>query len=245
MIKNWYVSGDTHGSPQERVAYMRSEDLNPETALIILGDFGLNFYLDNRDQEMKKHINNIGIRFYAVRGNHEERPENLGIPLVYDEDVLGEVYMEPEYPNIRYFVDGGEYIINGYSVLVIGGAYSLDKKWRIASAREDGWCGWFPGEQLTPEERNEIFEKVSGKTYDFVLSHTAPRDWSPFSIPLYQGIDSTMENWLNEVRKAITIKEKWLFGHYHVNVRVNETAECLFEKIVNLDEFTYWNKYRV
>jgi 3-oxoacid CoA-transferase subunit A len=95
--------------------------------LIILGDAGFNFYLNKTDWKLKRNTNNTGYTIYCVRGNHEERPENLKIPLVYDEEVNGLVYCEKEFPNIKYFVDGSSYDIKGYSVLTIGGAYSVDK----------------------------------------------------------------------------------------------------------------------
>ena len=49
MIKNWLVRGDCHGN------FLWMNDLNPnkyipeETGIIILGDAGINFYLNKTD----------------------------------------------------------------------------------------------------------------------------------------------------------------------------------------------------
>ena len=58
MIKNWIVTGDTHGgmSAISRVGniHRNMEDCVPEyTGIIILGDAGLNFYLNGTDKKYK------------------------------------------------------------------------------------------------------------------------------------------------------------------------------------------------
>ena len=61
----------------ERISHIPSHYEPAETALIILGDAGINFYLNKTDKKNKKIINNTGYIIYCVRGNHEERPENI------------------------------------------------------------------------------------------------------------------------------------------------------------------------
>ena len=103
-----------------------------EANCIILGDAGINYTNDEQDIYLKNKIATLNRTYYLVRGNHEMRPENIStMRWDFDPKVNGEVYFEEAYPNIRYFKDGGEYNINGYSVLVIGGAYSVDKYWRV------------------------------------------------------------------------------------------------------------------
>ena len=114
MIKNWIITGDTHGGMAtiSRVGniHRNMENCVPEyTGIIILGDAGLNFYLNNTDKKHKKTLNGMGYHIYCVRGNHEERPENLGYELDYDPDVKGLVYLDPDFENIHYLVDGEEY----------------------------------------------------------------------------------------------------------------------------------------
>lgn len=181
MIKRWIITGDTHGRVGQRlhqITHNMDNIVPEETAVIILGDAGLNYYLNSTDLKGKRVASDFGIQVYCVRGNHEQRPQNVpGMKLVDDENVSGKVYIEEEFPLIRYFVDGGEYTINGKSVLVIGGAYSVDKYYRLARAAGHSFSGWFSDEQLSSEERTEILAKVSGKRYDLVLTHTAPITW--------------------------------------------------------------------
>lgn len=193
-----------------------------ETAIIILGDSSLNFWLNKTDIKNKMRIAEYGVKIYCVRGNHEERPENLNYPIVYDENVKGEVYLDLTSNSIRYFKDGGEYNINGYSVLTIGGAYSVDKYYRLNRAAQLGqsFSGWFASEQLTEEEKYDILENVKDKKYDFVFTHTCPISWEPTDLFLagidQSKVDKSTEEWLEQVKDSINWGV-WCFGHYHAD----------------------------
>ena len=248
MIKNWLVTGDTHGQVMTRLMNIGTTDYPPEkTALIILGDVGINFYLNKTDLKNKKIINNQGFTLYCVRGNHEERPENLGyIEHWYDESVKGYVMYEPDFPNIRYFEDGNAYEIGGKSVLVIGGAYSVDKWYRlhragVTSKMDKDYLnprktGWFPDEQLLDWEMTTIEKEHFGKHYDVILTHTCPISWEPTDLFLpgldQSGIDKTMELWLDEVRQNVNWNV-WLFGHYHGDQLVRPGVEMYYKDIEN------------
>lgn len=245
MIKNWLVTGDTHGQVLERLGHIGYPP--DETALIILGDMGLNFYLNKTDRKNKRNVNATGFHIYAVRGNHEERPENLGMDQLWDTYIKGGVYYEPEFPNIRYLMDGEEYEINGYSVLVIGGAYSVDKWYRLGGRPEDtdNWTGWFKDEQLTKKEMDEIGAWVEGKRYDFVLTHTCPISWEPRDLFLsgldQSKVDKSMELWLEDIKSKVDW-EVWLCGHYHDDRLIRPGAEMYFRDIESLD--TIWERWQ-
>jgi 3-oxoacid CoA-transferase subunit A len=247
---------DTHGKICERIANIDQEKYPPnETALIILGDAGINYYLNNTDKRNKKNIQNTGYTIYCVRGNHEERPSKVAdIHPLFDEEVSGVVMFDWNYPNIRYFEDGGVYNINGKSVLVIGGAYSVDKWHRLtifdSNAKEiktlspsdnDYWnpkkTGWFPDEQLTPKEMENIEKEHSGKHYDFILTHTCPLSWEPRDLFLpfldQSTVDASMEEWLEGFKDKI-YWGIWLFGHFHDDRLVRPRVEMYYRAIEDL-----------
>lgn len=249
-IKHWLVTGDTHGLVMTRLSNIDAEKYPPtETAIIILGDAGLNFYLNKTDAKNKKFVNQTGYSIYCVRGNHEERPENLpGVELVYDEETKGKVWYQPEFENIRYFVDGEDYAIGGKVALVIGGAYSVDKWYRLARAGVSGKLdpnytnskktGWFPAEQLTDAEMSAIEVNCNGNYYDVILTHTCPESWEPRDLFLpgldQSSVDKTMEKWLDEFKKTIDW-QVWLFGHYHDDRLVRPGVEMYFRDIEDWD----------
>ena len=241
-IKYWLMTGDTHGSGLmtrlRNIKTMPDVGAVPEAiGVIILGDVGLNYYLDSRDRKLKKQVNHLGFQLYCLRGNHEERPENIeGMVLEYDENVHGEVYYEPEYPNIKYFKTFGEYQVFRYKILVVGGAYSVDKDYRQMM----GW-NWFSGEQLSEQETIELFELATSKEYNLILTHTCPYDWRPTDLFLnfidQSKVDTTMEKTLNILNKFIYKWDRWAFGHYHDDRFVRPGAMMLYHKIISLEEF--------
>lgn len=243
---NFFASGDTHGKNYQRICTMIEQyECSPKnSALIILGDAGFNFFLDKREQKEKKRVNNLGYAIYCVRGNHEERPENLdGIEKVWDNEVQGWVMRQPQFPNIKYFIDGNSYCIGGHSCLVIGGAYSVDKHYRLMRASLNGssFTGWFPQEQLTAEEMHNIDAKVVNHKFDIVLTHTCPFDWQPIDLFLpsvcQSDVDNTMEIWLNKLKDKFEWK-LWLWGHYHADRDyLDGKRYMLYREIVRLEDF--------
>lgn len=250
---------DTHGLVVSRLNEIDKKIYPPtETAVIILGDAGLNFYLNKTDKKNKEAVQKTGYTIYCVRGNHEERPENLpDIVYEYDKEIDGRVIIESEYPNIRYFRDGMVYNIDGLKTLVIGGAYSVDKWYRLNRAGifskfdpnygNPKKTGWFPEEQLDSEEMFEIEQEHSGKKFDLVLSHTCPLSWQPTDLFLpfldQSSVDSSMEQWMDEFKDKIDWGV-WLFAHYHTDRIIGNGAEIYYQSIENLNNIVERNNLK-
>lgn len=246
MNKKIYFTGDTHGAVVPRINQLLAiEDLVPEeTALVILGDAGLNYYLDIHDWRNKKEIESKGVYLYCVRGNHEKRPSNIdGMKLVWDEAVAGEVWLEEEYPHIRYFKDWGIYHINGLRTLIIGGAHSVDKFYRISRGFK-----WFEDEQLSTQEMDQCWRAaIICPKFDLVLSHTCPTSMQPTDLFLgfidQNTVDNTMEKWMEKLSQNIEWK-LWLFGHYHEDRIELPHVECFYTDIELLDSIiARWDRY--
>ena len=176
--------------------------------------------MDERDNVLKKDLaKRKNLTFYCLRGNHEARPEDLdGFVQYPDEETEQLVYMESKYPNIKYLIDGKDYYFNGYIILAIGGAYSVDKFYRLSK----GWT-WFPHEQLTTKEMEAIYERWHDDYVDVVITHTCPFEWQPTDLFLPEvdqnTVDNTMERWLSNLENEIGY-QSWLFGHFHDNRRI-------------------------
>lgn len=244
MIKHVLITGDCHGRVDDRLAYIKDTipEYDPsETAVIILGDIGFNYYKNKKDWKLKHHAAQFGYTIYCLRGNHEDRAENMSHPIyVIDDFVNGMVCYEEEFPNIRYFMDCvAEYEIMGKKILCIPGAYSVDKWYRL----QNGWQ-WFAQEQLSEEEMKYAEEQFGGKYYDFVFSHTAPLDWEPTDLFLncidQSTVDKTMEVWMNEFKEMINWKV-WCFGHYHADRVERPYVEQFFVEVEDLT--TVWSRW--
>ena len=257
-IKNWLIHGDTHGN--FNWMHTQLEKYQPEeTAIIILGDAGFDFYLTKSDEKKKKDVDFKGYYIYWLRGNHEARPQDIqGYEKIFDENVHGVVYCNSKYPHLRAFLDYGFYDINGYSCLVIGGAYSVDKHWRLQRAclteetNNPKQSGWFNNEQLTLEEMKDCSIKIqqfiaTGKVVDFVMTHTCPLAYQPTDMFLsfidQSTVDNSMEIWMNKI-KNILKWHIWLFGHYHADRIEAPHIEQYYNDIESMDViFDRWNKF--
>ena len=145
-------------------------------------------------------------------------------------------------PKIGLTKFGAAYIINGYLCLVIGGAYSVDKYYRIARRPNSNWTGWFAEEQLNDTERATAANLCKNKSYDFVLSHTCPISWEPRDLFLsttdQSSVDKTMELWMEDIKLSFSWNI-WLFGHYHADRLERPHIEQLYKVIENIDDIWY------
>lgn len=244
--KNIYIIGDIHGdtAPIDNFYRHNKDNLSNdyrENVLVILGDFGANFYLNNKDERFKEHIQQYPITYFAIRGNHEERPSFLAEyhPADWHKEIYfnNRVWTEDRHPRILYALDeGGEYEINGKSVLIIPGAYSIDKWYRLANH----WP-WFPEEQLSENEKIALYKNLKS-SYDYIFSHTCPYSWEFYISDLFlpsvdQGvIDKNTEKFLDKIILN-TKYSHYYFGHYHQNRDIPEqNATMLFHKAIPLGE---------
>lgn len=230
-----YITGDTHREFSRFYSFKSKED----DMLIVLGDVGINYYLNEEDKNCKEYLKKLKLKLFCVRGNHEERLDNIS---TYKEVEMfgGEVFIEEEYPNLIFAKDGEIYNIDGKKILVIGGAYSVDKQYRLLHGYK-----WFKDEQLTKEEMDTILDKVKGKHFDIVLTHTCPYKYEPREV-FMQGldqskVDKSMEHFLDEIEENISY-DKWYCGHYHTEKQVDK-LEFMFGRIKIFNKNEYVPKY--
>jgi 3-oxoacid CoA-transferase subunit A len=172
----------------------------------------------------------------------------------YDTEIDGMVWMEEEYPNICYFKDYQIYTIDGYLCGVIGGAYSVDKWYRLArfgirSKTDKDYnnpkkTGWFPNEQLTYAEMSSIQQDIYRIKVDFVFTHTCPLSFQPTDLFLgfidQSKVDNTMEYWMEQIKDTFEWKV-WCFGHYHADRLERPFVEQYYKDIEDLD--TIWHRW--
>ena len=241
MITRFFLTGDAHQDFSRFKNYDKEIQEDENTAVIILGDAALNWTLDEHDAQVKNSLTqHYKFRIYCVKGNHDAPIRDVpGMHLIYDEDVGGEVYIQDKWPTIRYFKDFGLYFINGLEVAVIGGAYSVDKWYRLQRN-----AIWYEDEQLTDEEMIACTAEFTGYEVDLVLSHTCPINWEPSDLFLggidQSSVDKSMELFLGELSKCFSWKV-WCFGHYHADRLERPGVEQYFKDTEDLS--ILWNRW--
>ncbi len=214
-----YITGDKHRHFDEIFTFCYLKHTTKEDILIILGDAGINYYLNQKDNELKEMLTYYPITFFCIHGNHEERP--YLIPSYTTKKFHeGIVYYEKEYPNILFAKDNEIYNFNDNKTFVIGGAYSIDKEFRLMKG-----YNWYPSEQPDNETKRDAIKVLNNNKIDIILSHTCPYSYLPREafIPGFEKleVDNSTEYFLDLIEKNYDY-QKWYCGHFHIDKEIDK-----------------------
>ena len=214
-----YFTGDIHGVPWKIIKFAKRMKLARNDTIVILGDVGVNYFLDERDESIKHLLNNVGIDILCIHGNHEIRPSTIPT-YKFQNWKKGKVWCEEKYPNLKFAKDGEIYHIEGRRYIAIGGAYSVDKYYRQARG-----LSWWDDEQPSDEIKAYVEKQLSKGTFEIILSHTCPYKYEPtdmFIPGLDQSqIDKSTEEWLDMIEDKYPYSA-WFCGHWHTDRQVGK-----------------------
>ena len=231
---NVYLTGDTHGRFERIACFCRDYRTTREDVLMILGDAGVNYYINHRDEKLKQYIATMPITLLCIHGNQEARPTAaLGYEPV--ERFGGTVMAQREYPNLLFALDGVVYELCGRSCIAIGGAYSIDKQYRILRG-----AAWWPDEQPDEEIKRRVESALARRGWhvDVVLSHTTPLSYEPTEAFLpfidQSTVDTSTEQWLDEIERKLHYT-RWYAGHFHTAKTVDK-LRLMYQDYARLGE---------
>ena len=214
-----YFTGYIHGSPFKLQVFCRYMELTEKDTIVILGDVGANYYGGKRDKQFKEQIAKLAPTIFCIHGNHEQRPANIPSYKAKEWND-GPVWYEEEYPNLLFARDGNIYVIDGVRYLVIGGAFSVDKNYRLSRG-----YGWWADEQPSEEIKARVGRRVANSGLDVILSHTCPFKYEPREAFLpgidQSEVDSSTEEWLDTIEESVDYKA-WFCGHWHIDKRIDK-----------------------
>ena len=234
----FYITGDKHRDFNGVKKFCKSVKTRKKDVLIILGDAGLNYFGDVRDDKLKKEISQLQITLFCLHGNKENRPENVGTYGVRS-FCSGKVYYEPQYPNIFFAIDGEVYSFEGKKYLVVGGAHSVDKM-RCLEEGKPFWGDEMPNDE-TKAKVEALLQLENNRIYG-MLTHTCPVAYLPTEVfvstrqsaaikrsprkkkskkMFKPDIDRSTEEWLGALEKDL-IYNVWFCGHYHVDKQIDK-----------------------
>lgn len=227
-----FITGDTHRDFHKVIALCNQQNTSTDDILIILGDAGINCYGSEKDAYLKMELSKLPITLFCIHGNHEQRPETIP-SYIQKKWNGGTVFVEPQFPNLLFAKDGEIFDFDGRRFITIGGAYSVDKYYRI----ENGW-GWWddeqPSEVIKGYVENRLYE-IDWKI-DYVLSHTCPLKYEPVEVFLkfidQSSVDKSTEEWLDEIESKLDYG-KWYCGHYHTDKTIDK-MRFMFDDFVRL-----------
>lgn len=236
-----YAVGDVHGQFERLMYNIKASDIR-DSVIIIAGDIGLGFnsskYMELMyESKMKKVLEERNVLIIGVRGNHDK-------PCLFNDDEQRVQYPRfiavPDYTLVK--VDNGKGS-NVVWALLVGGAISIDRTYRMKSAelemelyyryghtpRESYWIDEPP---VYDEEKLSdilgVLEKEKAKI-DCVITHTCPtfcfpttkssiEGWLKADPELENDLDKerdTMENLYDALISNNQTLERWVYGHFH------------------------------
>ncbi len=214
-----FFTGDIHGDVTPIIEFYNRVHPTSDDLIVLLGDVGVNYYGNKTDRKGKIALNNLEVPFLCVHGNHEMRPATIQSYLMKEWN-NGVVWYEPDYPNLLFAKDGEIYEINGNRYLVIGGAYSVDKYYRIMRG-----FGWWADEQPSEEIKAYVEQQIATKQFDAILSHTCPYKYIPreMFLPMIDEstVDNSTERWLDRIEEQVKYRA-WFCGHWHTDKRIDK-----------------------
>lgn len=232
------ILGDIHGSTTfvRNYVFPTAKALKIDT-IIQLGDFG---YWEHTEDGVA-FIDLVGelceqyeTPMWFLRGNHD----NLGHLLEHYWTTDERGFIQLRKGGLFFIPDGTVWPMGTLTFRAFGGAYSIDKMWRLeleAKRTRDslsfheraGRTGmvldddpkdhtgtlWFPDEEITAPDFDRYLAEYDGPV-DVMLSHDRPR-----SVNVMRELKDIPECWPNQDRldrALLTHRPKlWLHGHYH------------------------------
>ena len=184
---------------------------------IILGDAGF-LWPDNTSREIYIYntLKERPFPILCVLGNHDPV---LGRKDLQEVDIgIGEkvIVVKNENPFIAYLKRGKIYNIEGKKFLVLGGALSVDKDYRIPG------LSWWKEEYWNKTEEDSLLKLLKEEnSFDYVLSHTGPSRinkiiYSSMKKKLFPLTFDEVAAFNEKVDGQIICKQ-WFCGHWHVD----------------------------
>lgn len=233
-----FITGDKHGDLYKLTSFIDRFGLTNDDAIIVLGDMGLFWRKDKK--ETKQFLdyyaqNDYMTNIYFIDGNHDNF--DLINKLEYEANSR---FKNCGNPYIHYIPRGTTFsmMINGISrrFLACGGADSIDKFLRYPH------LSWWEDEKITQADIDKTLAVAANRHIDYVLSHCCPisifKKYAPWLITLtgidQSGVDHTSEEMLEQIMDNIDF-DKWYFGHYHIDKKLDNKFTCVFNDFIRLD----------
>lgn len=241
-----YMTGDIHGSSLRLWGinnYCEAHKTTIDDWLICLGDVGLNYYGAESKKEIaiKNEAAKLPVKMFCIYGNHERRPEDeCGYQMVEvtEGSIQGFMWWDPEHPNQYFALDGEVYKIQTpnrqLTALVCGGAYSVDKYYRL----QNGW-NWWSYEQPSDFTKELTKYMAEQRQIDIMLTHTCPLRFIPTELFIdgidQSTVDQSTEQFFDELYEQFPADHKpmWYFGHFHGD-KYTKDYVMLFCNIIEL-----------
>jgi Icc-related predicted phosphoesterase len=229
------VSGDWHGNTNHAYAMIDRAVAAGVPRIFQVGDFGawehmhsgISFFND-----VAYHAEQNGVTVYWLDGNHDKTSLVLKL---YGDNRDDEGFLICR-KNLRYAPRGHRWTWNGVRFMALGGAYSVDKQWRIEReiATRSPESLWFPEEEMNDNDLDTIL-LTDSSPIDVLLTHDKPRASNPgWNRKDYPECRPNQDR----IQRAVTVLQPKLLIHGHLHYRYTDQIRSFGDSwttVVGLD----------
>lgn len=210
--------GDTHGNLSHLAYLIKVAESASLDRIMVLGDFG---YWEHTQEgvefldKLNSRTEAADVDIYFIDGNHDNREVLLERHAVRDDE--GFILVRS---SILYVDRGYRWTWHGARFIALGGAYSVDKQWRVDLEKKKNRPGtlWFPGEQMTDMDMARILAEDNSPV-DVMLAHDKPMKSDPgWNTKILAPCIPNQER----LQVAVDTLQPKLFLHGHLHHRYEE-----------------------
>lgn len=225
------VTGDTHGQIDWEKLNTRNfpfqKNMTKDDYLIILGDAGICWDGGKQDKYIQDKYNKRNFTTLFIDGNHENHDLLNSYPV--ETWSGGKIHRISD--SIIHLMRGQVFNIDGKKIFTIGGAVSVDKKYRTKGKT------WWAEEVPSKQELNEATSNLDkcDESVDYILTHSAPKRYiQDLGVNKHnKEFECDLDFYLDDIYNSVKFK-KWYCGHYHIDKMVTEKFSVLYDDIIEL-----------
>jgi len=237
--KHLLFCGDIHDNYDAIPNFIRDHELD-NCAVFQVGDFGIGFILEQKEEKRLNYLNNrmkiSNSDVFAIRGNHDNPKYFTG---------------ETKLSNVTLLKDYSVVNINGWNILGVGGAVSVDRWdrpgfWKPEKKR----YSWWKDEVFVLRE--DILNEL--RDIDIVITHSAPNFCNPLTKTGAAewiekdkdlALDLTIERGhlaiMYEILRKNNKISEWYYGHFHYNTKTYYDNAVFYA--LDIDNLVQSNKF--
>ncbi|MBR7038989.1 MAG: metallophosphoesterase [Oscillospiraceae bacterium] len=219
-----YITGDTHGEYDTFLNRIYRHPVTKDDTVIVCGDFGFVWDAFPHRRALAK-LAQEPFTIAFVDGNHE----NFDLLETYPVETWHGGLVHRIAGNILHLMRGQCFEIEGRQFFAMGGAFSHDKPMRTPS------YDWWPQELPSAAEYETAAATLArcGHRVDHILTHTVPLSVLHALGATPDPHEAALHVFLERVYREVSF-ESWYAGHLHLDRRMGERVQVLFEEVVTL-----------
>ena len=250
-----YATGDTHGSFGRRFSkknFLAQMKMTKDDYLIICGDFGCIWENDPENKEEQYWLKWFNERPYTllfVDGNHDNHERLASYPV--EKWNGGKVHRIRD--SVFHLMRGQVFNLCGKKVFTFGGASSHDIRDGILEPDDPdikqkikelkrrhalyrvNHISWWAAELPTKEEMQEGIDNLrrNNNRVDYIITHCASTSTQEIVKGSKTYKADVLTDYFERIKNTVEY-DKWIFGHYHDYVDVNEEETLVYDEIIKL-----------